>query len=75
MEEPDHQALKGLFDDLEFRQLSDRLQLNDSKSKTPAQVNQPVQGSLFDMPGGQSGEYGCIENGNHRYNAPPILSG
>jgi DNA polymerase I len=51
MEEPDVHALKGLFDDLEFRQLSDRLQLNDSKTKTPAQVNQPVQGSLFDMPG------------------------
>jgi DNA polymerase-1 len=51
MEEPDVQALKGLFDELEFRQLSDRLQLNYSKTKTSARINQPVQGSLFDMPG------------------------
>lgn len=51
VEEPDIPALKGLFDDLEFRQLSDRLQLNDRKTKTPAQVKEPVQGSLFDIPG------------------------
>jgi DNA polymerase I len=52
MEEPEVPVLKALFDDLEFRQLSERLGLNQPKSgmqvKQPAQ--HPVQGSLFAVP-------------------------
>jgi DNA polymerase I len=45
MEEPDVSALKALFDDLEFRQLSDRLQLEAAK---PVKIQgEVVQGSLF----------------------------
>lgn len=51
LEEPDGLALKALFDDLEFRQLSERLQLNDSTKKQTTQNPQPVQGSLFEMMG------------------------
>ncbi len=46
MEEPDLPALRKLFEDLEFRTLSERLQLvkPDGKTETP----QPQQGTLFD---------------------------
>ncbi len=45
MEEPDRPALKALFGDLEFRTLSERLQLTGANQKL--QEQQPVQGSLF----------------------------
>ncbi len=48
MEDPDEPVLKALFDDLEFRQLSERLQLKETRVAQP--VNLPVQGSLFAMP-------------------------
>lgn len=48
MENPDVPALKALFDDLEFRQLSDRLRL--SEKTAPARQSQPVQGNLFEIP-------------------------
>ena len=47
MEQPDHGSLKLLFEDLEFRQLIDRLGLSSApESQKPAN---PVQGSLFDF--------------------------
>ena len=49
LEEPDRSALKALFDDLEFRQLAEKLGVNSNKN-TPKQAisEQPaLQGSLF----------------------------
>lgn len=48
MEAPDHQALKGLFEELEFRNLAERLQLKEAVQKSREQ-QQPVQGTLFGM--------------------------
>lgn len=47
MEQPDHHSLKLLFEDLEFRQLIDRLGLSGT-TESPKPAN-PVQGSLFDL--------------------------
>ena len=44
MDEPDHSSLKSLFEDLEFRQLSDRLKLNESPA---APASTATQGTLF----------------------------
>ena len=44
MDEPDHSSLKSLFEDLEFRQLSDRLKLNESPA---APASAATQGTLF----------------------------
>ncbi len=41
MDEPNKAALKDIFDDLEFRSLSQRMQINESVP------NEPVQGTLF----------------------------
>jgi len=49
MDKPDTSALKALFDDLEFRQLSERLQLSENVQNKPEPEKQPVQGSLFDQ--------------------------
>ncbi|MCL1821544.1 MAG: DNA polymerase I [Prolixibacteraceae bacterium] len=48
MKERNNAELKALFDDLEFRNLSERLHL--SEPKKPEQHHHPVQGSLFDFP-------------------------
>lgn len=48
MEAPDHQALKSLFEELEFRNLAERLQLKEAVQKSREQ-QQPVQGTLFGM--------------------------
>ncbi len=47
MEAPDQKALKALFEDLEFRNLLERMQLTQPEARPP--VRQPVQGSLFGM--------------------------
>ncbi len=44
MEKPDRAALKTLFDDLEFKSLSERLQLTGN---VPPKPELPVQGTLF----------------------------
>ena len=44
MDEPDSVALKALFEDLEFRQLTDRLKLNEN---TAGPTPKATQGSLF----------------------------
>ena len=46
MDEPDFPSLKSLFEDLEFRQLSDRLKLNESPA-APASTAKATQGTLF----------------------------
>ncbi len=46
MEEPDRAALKALFEELEFRTLSERLLLT---GRAPQKPEQPVQGSLFSV--------------------------
>jgi DNA polymerase-1 len=46
MEEPDRAALKTLFEELEFRTLSERLLLT---GRAPQKPEQPVQGSLFSV--------------------------
>lgn len=53
MDEPDSVALKALFEDLEFRQLTDRLKLNEN---TAGPTPKATQGSLFtfDEPVNQS---------------------
>ncbi len=48
MEEQDTNALKALFDDLEFRQLTERLALKTNVVAADSKTSQPVQGSLFD---------------------------
>lgn len=45
LEQPDAPSLKALFEDLEFRQLSERLNLNAPSERVT--TSQPVQGSLF----------------------------
>jgi DNA polymerase I len=45
MEKPDIPVLKGLFEDLEFRTLAERLRLNEAPQQPTAQL--PVQGTLF----------------------------
>jgi DNA polymerase-1 len=47
-EEPDHQALKNLFEELEFRNLAERLQLKEAVQKG-REAQQPVQGTLFGL--------------------------
>ncbi|HOF55850.1 MAG TPA: DNA polymerase I [Prolixibacteraceae bacterium] len=47
IEEPDQKALRALFEDLEFRNLLERLQLSGAAEKPREQ--QPVQGTLFGM--------------------------
>lgn len=46
MEDPDHPALKLLFEELEFRTLAERLQLKKAVGKSS---DQAVQGTLFGM--------------------------
>lgn len=46
MEDPDHPALKLLFEELEFRTLAERLQLKKAMGKSS---DQAVQGTLFGM--------------------------
>jgi DNA polymerase-1 len=48
MESPDHLALKSLFEELEFRNLAERLQLKEAVQKSREQ-QPPVQGTLFGM--------------------------
>lgn len=48
LEQPDSPSLKALFEDLEFRQLSERMNLNAPREQVAAA--RPVQGSLFPAP-------------------------
>ncbi len=73
MENPDHQALKLLFEELEFRTLAERLHLREAVEKPREPM--AVQGTLFGMEapaavvsGGSSGkEIQTLETTPHQY--------
>ncbi len=73
MENPDHQALKLLFEELEFRTLAERLHLREAVEKPREPM--AVQGTLFGMEappavitGGSSGkERETLETTPHQY--------
>ncbi len=74
IEEPDHLALKTLFEELEFRGLAERLQLRKVVGKSKVQL-QPVQGTLFGLeapvaPAADTAagkEMATLENTPHHY--------
>lgn len=71
MEERNDTELKALFDDLEFRNLSERLHLSGPKKAEPR--HHAVQGSLFDMPAAPQEihhaktDMATLENTPHQY--------